>query len=45
MQESEARFDNMSMQAFKIPIMFRSVGRSSEMVYTMGRREGPKSLD
>ena len=30
MQESETRFDNMPMSAFKIPIMFKSVGRCSE---------------
>ena len=43
MQESETRFDNMSMSAFRIPIMFKSVGRCSEMSYTMGHKEGPKS--
>ena len=43
MQESETRFDNMPMSVFKIPIMFRSVGRRcSEMSYTMGREKGPK---
>ena len=39
MQESETGFDNMSMSAFRILIMFRSVGTSSEMGYTMGRKE------
>ena len=39
MQESETCFDNMSMSAFRIPIMFRSVGRCSVMGYTMGRKE------
>ena len=43
MQESETCFDNVSMSAFRIPIMFKSVGRCSEMRYTMGRKEGPKS--
>ena len=43
MQESETCFDNMLMSAFKIPIMFKSVGRCSGMGYTMGRKEGPKS--
>ena len=43
MQESETRFDNVLMSAFRITIMFRSVGRCSEMGYTMGRKEGPKS--
>ena len=42
MQESETRFNNMPMSAFRIPIMFRSVWRCSEMVYTMARKEGPK---
>ena len=42
MQESETRFNNIPMSAFKIPIIFRSVGRCSEMSYTMGRKEGPK---
>ena len=36
MQESETRFDNMPMSAFRMPIMFKSVGRCSEMGYTMG---------
>ena len=31
MQESETHFDNMSIPAFKIPIMLRCVGRCSEM--------------
>ena len=39
MQESETRLDNMSMLVFRIPIMFRSVGRCNEMGYTMGRKE------
>ena len=42
MQKSETRFDNMSMPTFIIPIIFRSVGRCSEMSYTMGRKKGPK---
>ena len=43
MQESETHFNNVSMPAFKIPIIFRSVRRCSEMGYTMGCKEGPKS--
>ena len=43
MQEGETHFNNMPMLAFRIPIMFRSVGRCSEMSYTMGRKEGPKN--
>ena len=43
MQESETRLKNVSMTAFKVPIMFRSVGRCSEMGSTMGRKEGLKS--
>ena len=43
MQESETRFNNMSMLAFRILIMFKSVGRCSEMGYTMGHKEGPKN--
>ena len=39
MEESETRFDNMLMPMFRIPIMFRSVGRCSEMSYTMGCKE------
>ena len=39
MQESETDFDNMLMSTFRIPIMFRSMGRCSEMSYTMGRKE------
>ena len=42
MQESKTRFDNMSMPMFRIPIMFRSMGRCSEMSYTMGSEKGPK---
>ena len=42
MRESETRFDNMPMSAFKIPIMFKSVGRCSEMGYTMSREKGSK---
>ena len=38
MQESETRFNNMPMIAFRIPIMFRRVGRCSEMSYTMDRK-------
>ena len=43
MHENETHFDNMSMPTFRIPIMFRSVGRCSEIGYTMSRKEGPKS--
>ena len=43
MKESETRVDNVSMLAFRIPIMFRSVGRCSEMGYTMDCKEGLKS--
>ena len=32
----------MSMSTFRIPIMFKSVGRCSEMSYTMGREKGLK---
>ena len=42
MQESKTCFDNMLMPMFRIPIMFKSVGRCSEMSYTMGRKERPK---
>ena len=35
----------MSMSAFRIPIMFRSVGSSSEMGYIMGRKERLKSWE
>ena len=35
-------FDNMPMLGFRIPIVFRSVGRCSEMGYTMGSEKGPK---
>ena len=44
MQESETHIDNMSMSAFRIPIMFRSVGRCSKMGYTMGCEKGLKGL-
>ena len=43
MQESETRFDNMSMLAFKVPIMFRSVGRCNEMGDSMGHKKRSKS--
>ena len=43
MRESETRFYNMPMRVFRIPIMFKSVGRGSEIGYTMGREKGPKS--
>ena len=36
MQESETRFDNVLMSTFKVPIMFRSVRRCSEMGDTTG---------
>ena len=39
MQESETCFDNMLISTFRLPIMFRSVGRCSEMSYTLGRKE------
>ena len=42
MEESETHFDNMPMSAFRIPIMFMSVGRCSEMSYTMIGEKGPK---
>ena len=32
----------MSMSTFRIPIMFMSVGRCSEMSYTMGHEKRPK---
>ena len=43
MQESETCFDNMPLSAFRVPIMFRSVGRYSEMGDTMGHEKRPKS--
>ena len=43
MQESKTRFYNMSMSAFRIFIMFKSMGRCSEMSYTMGHKELSKS--
>ena len=43
MQESETRFDNVPMPAFRVPIMFRSMGRCSEMGDTMGHKEGSES--
>ena len=39
MQESETHFNNMTMPMFRIPIMFKSVGRCNEMHYTMGHKE------
>ena len=36
MQESKTHFDNMSMLVLRILIMFKSVGRCSEMGYAMG---------
>ena len=39
MEESETRFYNMSMPAFRTPIIFKSMGRCSEMGYIMGRKE------
>ena len=42
MQESETRFDNIPMSALRIPIMFKSVGRYSEMGYIMGHKKGLK---
>ena len=39
MQESETCFNNMSMPTFRIPIIFRSMGRCSEMGYTMSSKE------
>ena len=41
MEESETRFDNMSMSTFRIPLMLRSVGRFSETGYTTGCEKGP----
>ena len=43
MQECETGFDNVSMPTFRIPIMFKSVWRYSEISYTMGREKGLKS--
>ena len=45
MQETETCFNNMPMSAFKIPIMFRSVGRCGEMSYIIGRKEGQKGKE
>ena len=42
MQERETRLDKRPMLAFRVSIMFRSVGRYSEMGYTMGHKKGPK---
>ena len=42
MQKSETHFDNMPIPAFIIPIIIKSVGRCSEMSYTMGREKGSK---
>ena len=42
MQESETCFNNVPMSMFKIPIMFRSMGRCNEMGYTKGREKGLK---
>ena len=42
MQENETRFDNMLMPTFRLPIMFRSVGRFSEIGNTMSCKKGPK---
>ena len=39
MKESETYFNNMPMLAFRMPIIFSSVGRCSEMGYTMSRKE------
>ena len=43
MQASETRFDNMPMSAFRVPIMFKIVGRRSEMGDTMGCEKISKS--
>ena len=43
MHKSDTHFDIMPMPAFRVPIMFKSVGRCSEMGYTMGHKKGPKS--
>ena len=43
MQKSETYFDNMSMPEFRVPIMFRIMGRCSEMGGTMGCEKRPKS--
>ena len=43
MQRSETSFDNMPMSAFRVPIMFRSVGRCSEMGDTMGREKNRRA--
>ena len=42
MQEGETHLDNLPMSAFRIPIIFMSVGRCSDMGYTMGHKKGPK---
>ena len=42
MQKSKTCCDNMPIPAFRIPIMFRSVRRGSEMGYTMGCEKGLK---
>ena len=42
MQESDTRFDNMPIPTFKIPIMFKSVWRCSEIGYTMGCEKGDR---
>ena len=43
MEESETHFENRSMLAFRIPIMFKSMGRYSEMGYTIGCKKVPKA--
>ena len=43
MQESETLFDNVLMSTSIVRIMFRSVGRCSEMGYTIGRKERLKN--
>ena len=41
-QESETCFGNMLMSAFRIPIMYKSLGRYSKMGSTMGLEKGSK---
>ena len=42
MEESETRFDNILMSVFRIPIMLKSVGRCSDLGYTMCCKKGSK---
>ena len=42
MHKCETGIDNVLMSVFIIPIMFKSMWRSSEMGYTMGCEKSPK---